>query len=96
MRDNPLNTTTLTRDTIAFNSATSTAGGGLYIADTEPFNVAGWIVSNNTGNISQVAVVIGPSNCGGPAKPTSNGSNVESLADCNFTTTADRRTRTRS
>jgi hypothetical protein len=90
VRDNPSNTTTLTRDTIAFNAASSTTGGGIYLADAEPLNVAGTIVSNNTGNVSQVAVVIGPSNCGG-AKLTSNGSNVESLADCNFITTGDRR-----
>ncbi len=92
VRDNPTNTTTLTRDTIAFNTSSSALGGGIYIADPEPFNVAGSIVSNNTGT-NPTNAQTGPSNCSGGlnAKPTSNGSNVESLADCNFITTGDRR-----
>jgi CSLREA domain-containing protein len=91
VRDNPSNTTTLTRDTIAFNSASAAAGGGVFITDPEPFNVAGSIVSNNTGVTNPTTGQTGPSNCGGAVKPTSNGSNVESLADCNFITTGDRR-----
>jgi hypothetical protein len=90
VRDNPSTTTTLTRSTIAFNTSSSALGGGIYIADNEPFNVAGSIVSNNTGT-NPFNGQAAPSNCGGAAKPTSNGSNVESLTDCNFTTTADRR-----
>ncbi len=91
VRDNAANQTTITRSTIALNGSTSTAGGGIFMNDAESMTVSGSIVSNNTGNLSQVAVVIGPSNCGGAAKPASGGSNVESLADCNFITTADRR-----
>ena len=60
------------------------------MADAEGFTVAGSIVANNIGNFGQAAPAPGPSNCGGAAKPTSNGSNVESLTDCNFTTTSDR------
>src|SRR4051794_24646132 len=83
VRDNPLNTTTLTRDTIAFNTATG-AGGGIYLNETEPFDASGTIVASNTGTA-------GALNCGGAAKPTSQGSNVDSANECNFGTTADKR-----
>ena len=88
---NATNATTLTRSTIAANTSSLTTGGGIYMADAEGFTVAGSIVANNIGNFGQAAPAPGPSNCGGAAKPTSNGSNVESLTDCNFITTSDRR-----
>ncbi len=91
VRDSGGNATTLTRSTVAFNDASSFAGGGIYLPDAQTFTATGSIVSNNTGNLSQAAVLIGPSNCGGATKPTSGGFNVESLADCNFTAGTDRR-----
>src|SRR3954466_3905492 len=71
VRDNPLNATTLTRSTIAFNTA-SGAGGGIYINEAQTFNASGSIVASNTGTA-------GALNCGGAAKPTSQGSNVDSV-----------------
>ena len=88
---NQANATTLTRSTVAFNASSGAAGGGIYMAEAEGFTAAGSIVSNNTGVTNPTTGQTGPSNCGGAAKPASNGSNVESLTDCNFTTTADRR-----
>ncbi|WP_028057460.1 choice-of-anchor Q domain-containing protein [Candidatus Solirubrobacter pratensis] len=91
VRDNAANTTRLTRSTVAFNDATSGPGGGIYLPDTQSFTATGSIVSNNTGNLGSAPVVIGPSNCAGPTRPTSAGYNVESLADCNFIDATDRR-----
>jgi CSLREA domain-containing protein len=90
VRDNAANTTTLTRSTVAFNDATSGPGGGIYLPDPQSFTATGSIVSNNTGNLGSATVVIGPSNCAGPTRPTSGGYNVESLADCNFIAATDR------
>ena len=83
------NTTTLTRSTVGRNDGTSTAGGGIYLPDAQTFTAAGSIVSNNTGNIGQLAQVIAPSNCAGATAPASGGANVESLHDCNFTGAGD-------
>jgi hypothetical protein len=77
---------TLTGVTVAYNQATSTTGGGIFIPQASgptASSLTGNIIANNTGNISQFAVVIGPSNCGGRTPiATDGGGNLETGADC--------------
>ncbi|MDA0181839.1 right-handed parallel beta-helix repeat-containing protein [Solirubrobacter phytolaccae] len=77
------NQSRLERVTVADNAASVTTGGGLLITDQQRVEVRASIFARNTGNFSQAASLIGPSNCG-PTRPTSAGANVESGADCGF------------
>jgi CSLREA domain-containing protein len=88
---NAANTTTLERVTVAYNRSTGSAGGGLFADSVQgKFTVKSSIVAGNTGNLSQAAVVIGPSNCG-VFKPVDSSQNVEAQADCGFTTGSQNR-----
>jgi CSLREA domain-containing protein len=78
----------LERVTVADNRSNSVPGGGLYITPAQAsFTVKSSIVARNTANVAPngATVVIGPSNCA-PFAPVNSGQNVESGAECGFTT----------
>ncbi len=79
---NPDNVTTLQRVTVAQNVGGDRGIGGVGSgAVGEPFHVSGSIIANNTVNGE-------PSNCGNPG-PFSDGGNVVSNGDCEFTADGD-------
>ncbi len=85
------NTTTITNSTIAFNNGgtRSTTGGGL-LATQGTISVRNSIVASNTVT-NPLSGAQMPSNCGAgsPGAITSLGDNLESAADCGFTTSGD-------
>jgi hypothetical protein len=90
VRDNPNGATTLTRVTVAQNTASANLGGGLGVAGSRAPDIAGSILAANLGRQLRTGGSV-LSNCAGVA-PVDGGGNLESGTDCGFTRSGSRQT----
>ena len=83
LNGNEADATTLTRVTLAHNTSTNSAGGGLASFNASRLaDISGTIVAGNLGHPTRLGGLV-PSNCGGDL-PVNVGGNLESGTDCNF------------